>query len=135
MKHILSPYNDELFNEYLLQYVKKRLTKRCNIFLKDDTERRYFLTENSRDFYTYKDIIKSVDLINNRLICFTNQKLINHAVYDLGQRFWYDEFKYIANIIRKLYLEFKGSSSDRTITKRKLSHEKKAHRRIQGNKI
>lgn len=114
-------------------YIKKQLKKKCKVFTKDDESRKYYLEENSKDYYTPDDIIKSIALIG-RTIRFTNQQLINHAVYDLSQRFWYDTFRDINNIIRKLYLEFKRFSEEFAIQQRKLSHEKRASKRIQGAK-
>ena len=131
MKSILSPYDDVNFNNYLLQYVKKRLAHKCMIFTKDDEDRKYFLEENSRDYYTPDDVINSIEL-NGRTIRFGNQKLINYIVYDLSQRFWYDELKHINNIVRQLYLKFKRFSDEFAIQQRKISHEKKAHQRTQG---
>lgn len=132
MKSILSPYDDINFNNYLLQYVKKRLARKCKVFTKDDEERKYFLEENSRDYYTPDDVIKSIELVNGRMIRFGNQKLINYIVYDLSQRFWYEELKHINNIVRRLYLQFKQISSEFEIQQRKISHEKRAQQRTQG---
>lgn len=135
MKSITSPYDDICFNEYLLKYIKKRLKKKCIIFTKDGEERKYFLDENSRDYYTSDDIIKSLAL-NGRQIYFSNQALINYAVYDLSQRFWFDELKNVNNIIRKLYMLFRAHNDNRTISvqKRKISHEKRAKQRLQEAK-
>lgn len=132
MKSILSPYDDINFNNYLLQYVKKRLLCKCKVFAKDDTEHKYFLDKNSKDYYTQDDVIKSIELVNGRIIRFGNQRLINYIVYDLGQRFWYEELKHIANIIHTLYIKFKRISEEFEIQQRKLSHEKRAHKRKQG---
>jgi hypothetical protein len=131
MKSILSPYDDINFNTYLLQYVKKVLAKKCRVFIKDDEDRKYFLDEKSRDYYTPEDVIDSIELVNGRLIRFANQKLINYIVYDLSQRFWYEELKHINNSIHSLYLKFRGFQND-YIQQRKISHEKKAHSRSQG---
>ena len=128
MKSILSPYDDVNFNEFLLKYIKKSLKKKCLVFTRDNEERKYFLDEDSRDYYTPDDIIKSLKL-NGRVIYFSNKELINYAVYDLSQRFWYDTMRDINNIIRKLYLEYKRS--DESIQQRKLSHEKRAQQRMQ----
>lgn len=128
MKSILSPYDDVNFNEFLLKYIKKSLKKKCLVFTRDNEERKYFLDKDSRDYYTPDDIIKSLKL-NGRVIYFSNKELINYAVYDLSQRFWYDTMKDINNIIRKLYLEYKRS--DESIQQRKLSHEKRAQQRMQ----
>ena len=132
MKSILSPYDDVNFNNYLLQYVKKRLAFKCKVFTKDDEERKYFLEENSRDYYTPDDVIKSIELVNGRMIRFCNQKLINYIVYDLGQRFWYEELKHINNAVHKIFLEYKRVSVEFEIQQRKISHEKRAQQRIQG---
>ena len=134
MKSILSPYDDVNFNNYLLQYVKKRLAQKCKVFTKDDEERKYFLDENSRDYYTPDDVIKSIELVNGRVIRFGNQKLINYIVYDLSQRFWYEELKHVNNIVRRLYLQFKQISAEFEIQQRKISHEKRAQQRTQGAK-
>ena len=128
MKSILSPYDDINFNEFLLKYIKKSLKKKCLVFTRDDEERKYFLDEDSKDYYTPDDIIKSLKL-NGRVIYFSNKELINYVVYDLSQRFWYDTMRDINNIIRKLYLEYKRS--DESIQQRKLSHEKHAQQRMQ----
>jgi hypothetical protein len=98
------------------------------VLTRDNEERKYFLDEDSRDYYTPDDIIKSLKL-NGRVIYFSNKELINYAVYDLSQRFWYDTMRDINNIIRKLYLEYKRS--DESIQQRKLSHEKRAQQRMQ----
>ena len=100
---------------------------------KDDTERRYFLDDNPMNYYTSDDIIKSIQL-NGRLLYFSNQELINHAVYDLSQRFWYDELKHINNAIHKIFLDFKrmALSEENSLQPRKLSHVKRAHNRVQG---
>ena len=127
MKSILSPYDDVNFNEFLLKYIKKSLKKKCLVLTRDNEERKYFLDEDSRDYYTPDDIIKSLKL-NGRVIYFSNKELINYAVYDLSQRFWYDTMRDINNIIRKLYLEYKRS--DESIQQRKLSHEKRAQQRM-----
>lgn len=123
MKSILSPYDDFNFNTYLLQYVKKRLTRRYKQLTKDGDDRKYFLEENSRDYYTPEDLIDSVKL-NGRSVYFSNSKLINYVVYDLSQRFWYDEFKHINNTVRKLYLEFVRISKEFDLQQKRLSNEK-----------
>ncbi len=130
MKSILSPYDDINFNEYLLTYLKKYLKKKCVVFTKDDEDRKYFLDENSRDYYTTEDIIKSLQLAG-RKIYFNNQSLINYAVYDLSQRFWFDCMNQVNNMIHKLYLEFKRAEEENGIQQRKLSHEKRAQQRMQ----
>ena len=104
MKSILSPYNDVDFNKYLLSYIKKSLRNKCLKF--NITNNVYRLDDNSKT-YTNDDIINSIHL-KNRLIYFSNQKLINHAVYDLCQRFWYEEVKNIYNMIHILYIEYKS---------------------------
>lgn len=130
MKSILSPYDDANFNEYLLQYIKKRLKKKSSIFTKDE-ERKYYLDKDPLNFYTPDDIIKSLELVG-RTIRFGNQKLVNHAVYDLSQRFWYEEMKHINNIIRKIFLDYQRVSAEFEVQQRKLSHEKRAQQRTQG---
>ena len=132
MKSILSPYDDINFNNYLLQYVKKRLARKCKVFTKDDEERKYFLEENSRDYYTPDDVIKSIELVNGRMIRFGNQKLINYIVYDLSQRFWYEELKHINNIVRRLYLQFKQISSEFEIQQRKISRSEEHTSELQS---
>lgn len=134
MKSILSPYDDVSFNEYLLQYIKKRLKQKCAIFTKDDADRRYFLDDDDPlNYYTSDDIIKSLQL-NGRVVYFSNQELINHAVYDLSQRFWYDELSHINNIIHKIFLDFKRTliNEENSLQPRKLSHNKRARQRVQG---
>jgi hypothetical protein len=133
MKSILSPYDDHEFNEYLLKYIKKYLKKQCKVYTKDDEDRRYFLEENSRNYYTPDDIIESLCL-NGRLIYFNNRELINYAVYDACQRFWYDSLKNVNNIIRKLFLEFQNKRESFAIQQRKLKHKKLQGLRIQGTK-
>ena len=134
MKSILSPYDDVSFNEYLLDYIKKRLKQKCFVFTKDDADRRYFLDEDDPlNYYTSDDIIKSLKL-NGRVVYFSNQNLINHAVYDLGQRFWYDELSHVNNAIFKTYLDYKRMllNEENSLQPRKLSHNKRAQRRAQG---
>lgn len=136
MKSILSPYNDTLFNEYLLKYVKSSLMRRCAVFRKTDEQMKYILNDSDPlDYYTPDDLIKSIKL-NGRLIYFSNQDLINHVVYNLGQRFWYSELARIHNMIHKLYLEFKGKldSEKKSLQPHKLSHKKLAPQRVQGVK-
>ena len=120
MKSILSPYDDFQFNEYLLQYLKCRLKKHISLIKTED--RKYYL-DDSRNYFTPEDILDSLGL-NGRVIRFNNRDLINHAVYDLSQRFWYDEMKTTTNLIYRLYLEFKRQTS--SIQQRKLSREKKS---------
>jgi len=135
MKSILSPYDDIVFNEYLLNYIKERLRRKCFIFTKDDTERRYFLDDDPLNYYTYDDIIKSLRL-NGRQVYFSNQALVNHAVYDLSQRFWYEELKHVNNIIYKIFLDFKRTlcNESGSLQPSKLSHIKNAKNRVQGAK-
>lgn len=130
MKSILSPYDDTNFNEYLLQYIKKRLKKKSSIFTRDE-DRKYFLDEKSLDYYTPDDIIDSIEL-SGRTIRFSNQKLVNYVVYDLSQRFWYDELKHINNLIRKIFFNYQRDAENFEIQQRKLSHEKRAQNRTQG---
>lgn len=120
MKSILSPYDDSQFNEYLLKYLKCRLKKHISMIKNED--RKYYL-DDSRDYFTPEDILDSLNL-NGRVIRFNNRDLINHAVYDLSQRFWYDEMKNTTNLIHRLYLEYKRQTSQ--IQQRKLSREKKS---------
>lgn len=120
MKSILSPYDDSQFNEYLLQYLKSRLKRRISMI--KDEDRKYYLDRN-RDYFTPDDILDSLDL-NGRVIRFSNRELINHAVYDLSQRFWYDEMKTTNNLIHRLFLEYKRQTN--SIQQRKLSREKKS---------
>lgn len=120
MKSILSPYDDFHFNEFLLKYIKKRL-KRHIAKIKDE-DSKYYL-DDSRKYFTPEDILNSLSL-NGRVIYFNNRNLINHAVYDLSQRFWFDEFKTTNNMIRKIYLEYKRL--DPEFQQSKLSREKKS---------
>lgn len=85
-------------------------------------DRRYYL-DDSRNYFTPEDILESLGL-NGRVIRFNNRDLINHAVYDLSQRFWYDEMKNANNLIHRLYLEYKRQTN--SIQQRKLSREKKS---------
>lgn len=130
MKSILSPYDDKYFNEYLFTYIQKRLLNRCFKYTDSDEDRRYFF-EDSRHYYTPNDIINTLKL-NGRRIYFSNQPLINYIVYDLGQRFWYDELKNINNIVHKIYLEYRSFAAGFEIQQRKLSHNKRARQRSQG---
>lgn len=134
MKSILSPYNDHYFNEFLLKYIKKRLLEKCYKFTKDEEERKYFFEKNSRNYYTPNDIINTLQL-NGRCIYFSNQPLINYIVYDLSQRFWYDELKIINNMVHKIYLEYRRFAPAFEIQQRKLSHKKRARQRSQGSRI
>ena len=120
MKSILSPYDDSQFNEYLLQYLKHRLKKHISMIKNED--RRYYL-DDSRNYFTPEDILESL-ILNGRVIQFNNRNLINHAVYDLSQRFWYEEMKITNNLVRRLYLEYKRQTN--SIQQRKLSREKKS---------
>lgn len=120
MKSILSPYDDSQFNEYLLQYLKHRLKKHISMIKNED--RRYYL-DDSRNYFTPEDILESL-ILNGRVIQFNNMNLINHAVYDLSQRFWYEEMKITNNLVRRLYLEYKRQTN--SIQQRKLSREKKS---------
>lgn len=113
MKVIHSPYRDNDFNEYLLNYCKARLKQRALIF-----ECQYKV-ESSHDneienTYSIEDVIKLIQRKDN-VIFFSNTKLINHIVYDLGQRFWYNELCNINNIVHKLYMIYRGEH-DKSIT-------------------
>lgn len=134
MKSILSPYNDHYFNEFLLKYTKKRLLEKCYKFTKDEEERKYFFEKNSRNYYTPNDIINTLQL-NGRCIYFSNPPLINYIVYDLSQRFWYDELKIVNNMVHKIYLEYRRFAPAFEIQQRKLSHKKRARQRSQGSRI
>ena len=105
MKSILSPYDDTRFNEYVLLYLKRRLRKRVLPALKAD-ERRYYINEDIRSYKTAMDIINSLAL-KGRVIYYSNSKLVNYAVYDLGQRAWYEELKHVYNLIYRLYFEYR----------------------------
>ena len=118
MKSLLSPYDDFNFNNYLLEYLKNRLKKRVSTIKNED--RKYYL-DDSGNYFTPGDILDSLSL-SGRVIYFNNKKLINHAVYDLSQRFWYNEMKSTANLIYKLYFEYKRQVS--SIQQRKFSREK-----------
>lgn len=111
MKVIYSPTEDEAFNEYLVKLIKERLYKRSLFF-----ECNYSLVNNhtkeTTDF-TASDIIKSIKC-SGRLVYFSNKKLIKHVVYNLSQRFWYDEFANIQNTIHKIYLEYKRDIQEGT---------------------
>ena len=112
MKAICSPFNDDGFNEYLCSYVKDRLKKRSLIF-----ECKYKLDVKELDNdnneiikeieFTPDDVIKSIRR-SGRLIYFSNRNLINHVVYDLSQRFWYEELKTINNMIYRLNMEYRS---------------------------
>lgn len=85
-------------------------------------DRRYYL-DDSRNYFTPEDVLDSL-ILNGRVIQFNNRNLINHAVYDLSQRFWYEEMKITNNLVRRLYLEYKRQTN--SIQQRKLSREKKS---------
>lgn len=104
MKSILSPYYDEEFNYRLYKLIKRCLRQKVCLF-EEDTELKYSL--DGKD-YTAADLIKSVSVIG-RQIFYNNQKLVNYAVYDLSQRFWYDIFSSVNNIIPTLYIKYKGA--------------------------
>lgn len=110
MKSILSPYDDEEFNAYLLNYVKKYFKSKCAVFTKDDEDRKYFLEGKTDKYYTYNDVINTLEL-RGRVIGFSNRELINHVVYDLSQRFWYEGLKCVNNLIPQLYIKYKGTPS------------------------
>lgn len=109
MKSIFSPYDDIYFNEYLLQYIKHRLRRHISKIKNED--RRYYLGDG-KSYFTPENILDSL-VLSNRRIYFNNRSLINHAVYDLSQRFWYDEMKNASNLIYKIFLEYKRQ--DRSI--------------------
>lgn len=113
MKALVSPVNNKAFNTYLLKYIKRRLLYKCYTFeAYDDFKCKYTLeTKNGNIEYTYHDIINSLSL-KGQVIAYSNQKLVNHAVYDLCQRFWYEELKQILNIINHLYLKFVNKYQD-----------------------
>ena len=115
MKSILSPYDDAQFNDYLLQYVKSKLKKRISKIKSED--RKYYLSDN-RDYFTPEDILDSL-ILSGRVISFSNRELINHAVSDISQRFWYDELKHANNVIYSLYIEYKRQIN--SIQQRKFS--------------
>lgn len=77
------------------------------MFLSDDEIKVYKLP-NSDKTYTIEDVINSIKL-NKNIIAYNNQAVINYIVYDLGQRFWYDEFKIISSLIPTLYLKYQSS--------------------------
>ena len=136
MKSITSPYDDTNFNEYLLNVLKKRLYSRCFVFTKDDSERRYYLDETDRfKYFTHKDIIESL-VLTGKQISFSNQPLINYAVYDLSQRFWYDELRLVNNLIHKIYFQYQALriSDSNKLQPSKISHTKKSKRRLQEAK-
>lgn len=122
MKSILSPYDDTVFNEYLLEYTKKYLKSKCYNLTKD-YERKYYLDEDKKKYNTPDDIIDSLSL-NRRTIYFKNKKLVNYAVYDLGQIFWYDCIKQIALIVPKLHFEFKARQRSYMIQQRNIERRK-----------
>ena len=119
MKAILSPYTDNIFNKYLLKYIKQCLRDRSSVFIRDDENRQYFL-EDSKVGYTDNDIIDSLTL-NGKLISFSNKKLVDHAVYDLSQRFWYEEMNRINNEIHMIYLKFQKMRDSVAIQQRRSS--------------
>ena len=97
MREIISPFNDDSFNSYLLKYVKARLKKRALLFIGE--------YEFEGKTYTSNDIIKSIKR-QGRKIFYSDYKLITYIIYDLSQRFWSNEFRDINNIIRGLYCEY-----------------------------
>lgn len=110
MKYILSHYNDDQFNLYILNYTKSALLAKSAFTLENDTV--YELDDKK---YTSKDIIKSLTLLGNK-IYFSNNKLINYAVYDLSQRFWYDVLNAVNNKLSYLYIRYKGNNNVKLTT-------------------
>lgn len=113
MKAIYSPFNDDDFNEYLCSYVKERLKRRSLFFERKFSESLSKLKKedlNDIDDISYNpdDVINSIKR-NNRTIYFSDKKLINHVVYDLCHRFWFDELNSINNKIYTIYFRYKGS--------------------------
>lgn len=102
MKYILSPYNDADFNKYVLTLIKRELKcKAAPYVIENET-----IYELDGKKFTPNDIINSLILFSNK-IYFSNNKLVNYAVYDLSQRFWYDTLNTANNIIRKLYFQYR----------------------------
>lgn len=99
MREIISPFDDDAFNSYLLKYIKARLKKRALLFISE------YDFEGKK--YTSDDIIKSINR-SGRKIYFSNTRLINYIVYDISQRFWITEFRDINNAIRKIYCEYRS---------------------------
>lgn len=103
MKYILSPYNDDSFNRYVLKLIRRELRRKSIPFISEN--KTLYKMDNKE--YTPNDIINSLILVNNK-IYFSNNKLVNYAVYDLSQRFWYDTLNTANNMIRNLYLQYRG---------------------------
>lgn len=104
MKGVMSPYNDEGFNSFLYLCCINRLRQKACKF-----ESFSFEFEGTK--YTLEDIIKLLKH-NGRSIYFSNQKIINHLVYDLGQRFWCEVLRDVNNLIRWLYLRYNGEKAE-----------------------
>ena len=104
MKSIMSPYNDEGFNKFLYRCCLNRL--RCKALHFES-----FSFEFNNNKYTLEDIIKLLKR-KGRCIYFSDQKVINHLVYDLSQRFWYEVLKDVNNLVRWLYLQYKGAKAE-----------------------
>lgn len=107
MKAIMSPYHNVKFNNCLVKYIQHALKLRSKVFLSDDEIKVYKLPISDKT-YTIEDIINSIKL-NKNIITYGNQSVINYIVYDLGQRFWYDEFKTISSLIPTLYLKYQSA--------------------------
>lgn len=106
MKAIFSPFSEDDFNEYLLNLIRARLKKRALIF------ECTYQVESSDSIKTYKpDDVIALLCRHNRIIKFSNMKLLNHIVYDLGQRFWYEELNSINNTIYDIYFKWLAKST------------------------
>lgn len=99
MKSIVSPFDDIDFNKFLLRLCKVRLKKSIEK-IKDN--RPYEVFGNK---YSTSDILKLLTL-RGRVIYFSDSRLLNYLVYDLSQRFWYEDLNFINNAIHYLYLKF-----------------------------
>lgn len=107
MKSILSPYNDNKFNEFFIEFIKERLRRRCEVLKADEEVKEYSLGDNTSKKYTLDDLVNSLSL-HGRIICYKEEDIINHLVYDLGQRLWYDELKSANNLIFTVHFKYYG---------------------------
>lgn len=111
MKSILLHYNDDEFKQFILEYTRSFALRKCTTYFKDEEIKEFSLDEedDSASKYTISDIVKTIAIVNNS-IRYTNQQLVNHLVYDLGYRVWYDIFNYINNALPTIYLKYKGTA-------------------------
>lgn len=101
MKAIFSPISDDDFNKFLLTVCKSRISKSISSI----KENRPYELDGKK--YSANDVLDLL-VLRNRTIYFSNNKLLNYIVYDLSQRFWYEDLKHINNMIYLLHIKFNG---------------------------